>query len=215
MSLDSDNRLCEWSFWAKYFLFGFNFLVWVAGCVLMGVGIWARLQKQGLDPLDHLVTDPAYIMIGVGAAMFIVSFFGCIGALRENLTFLKIFCIVVVVIFIIQLVAGILAFVFVDGIEAQVLDYMKHSIGHYDENADIKDLVDQIQKQYNCCGAASYNDWEINVYYNCSSRSLSRCGTPSSCCKVPGNVQCGYNVRGYGVNIFSVKYVFRSLIHDE
>ncbi|ESO84008.1 hypothetical protein LOTGIDRAFT_184042 [Lottia gigantea] len=215
MTLESDHRCCECSFWAKYVLFGFNFLVWVAGIVLIAIGIWARLQKEGLDPLDHLVTDPAYILIAVGVVMFFISFFGCIGALRENVTLLKIFCIVVVIIFILQVIAGVLAFVFVDSIEKQVLDYMKHSLEHYDDNADINDLVDQIQKQYKCCGAASYNDWEVNFYYNCSSTAVSRCGVPSSCCRQLGNsgVQCGYNSRRHGEQYANAVIYITGCIH--
>uniref|UniRef100_A0A8C0TXP7 Tetraspanin n=6 Tax=Carnivora TaxID=33554 RepID=A0A8C0TXP7_CANLF len=53
-----------------------------------------------------------------------------------------------------------------------------------------------------CCGAYGPEDWDLNVYFNCSGASYSRekCGVPFSCC-VPDpaqkvvNTQCGYDVR--------------------
>ncbi|KAM6091420.1 tetraspanin-14 isoform 2-T2 [Theristicus caerulescens] len=53
-----------------------------------------------------------------------------------------------------------------------------------------------------CCGAQGPDDWDFNIYFNCSSESKSRekCGVPFSCC-IPDpaqkvvNTQCGYDVR--------------------
>lgn len=38
--------------------------------------------------------------------------------------------------------------------------------------------------QNHCCGAKDPNDWNLNVYFNCSDSNLSRerCGVPFSCC---------------------------------
>lgn len=38
--------------------------------------------------------------------------------------------------------------------------------------------------QNHCCGAKDPNDWNLNVYFNCSQSHLSRekCGVPFSCC---------------------------------
>lgn len=38
--------------------------------------------------------------------------------------------------------------------------------------------------QNQCCGAYGPDDWDLNVYFNCSGASYSRekCGVPFSCC---------------------------------
>lgn len=38
--------------------------------------------------------------------------------------------------------------------------------------------------QNQCCGAYGPEDWDLNVYFNCSGASYSRekCGVPFSCC---------------------------------
>uniref|UniRef100_A0AAZ3QPV6 Tetraspanin n=1 Tax=Oncorhynchus tshawytscha TaxID=74940 RepID=A0AAZ3QPV6_ONCTS len=53
-----------------------------------------------------------------------------------------------------------------------------------------------------CCGAKEPDDWNLNVYFNCTNNNPSRerCGVPFSCClSDPAdsvlNTQCGYDVR--------------------
>ncbi|XP_067676541.1 tetraspanin-33-like [Haliotis asinina] len=201
------DRCCDCNLWIKYSLFVINFLVWTAGCVMLGIGIWARLQKKGLTFFDHVITDPAYMLIVVGSVMFFISIFGCIGALRENICLLRTYILTIVVVFVVQVVAGILAFVLMDKVEKAMMDYMQHAITHYGDNNDIRDAIDFLQKQFYCCGAASYSDWEVNAYYNCSSAALSHCGVPRSCCRVPTSAQCGFHIRKY-LDTYAEQFVF-------
>ena len=54
--------------------------------------------------------------------------------------------------------------------------------------------------QNQCCGAYGPEDWDLNVYFNCSGASYSRekCGVPFSCC-VPdpavSRLTCGQFLR--------------------
>ncbi|XP_039615763.1 tetraspanin-5a isoform X2 [Polypterus senegalus] len=57
-------------------------------------------------------------------------------------------------------------------------------------------------KFWQCCGAFGADDWNLNIYFNCTDANPSRerCGVPFSCCtKDPAedviNTQCGYDVR--------------------
>ena len=47
------------------------------------------LQKKGYEEVSDFTTDPAIIIIAVGVCIFIVSFCGSVGALRENICLLK------------------------------------------------------------------------------------------------------------------------------
>ncbi|XP_014139263.1 tetraspanin-5 isoform X2 [Falco cherrug] len=58
------------------------------------------------------------------------------------------------------------------------------------------------QGKWQCCGAFGADDWNLNIYFNCtdSNASRERCGVPFSCCtKDPAedviNTQCGYDAR--------------------
>ena len=56
---------------------------------MMGVGFWAVTQKSDYKEFSSISTDPAIVMIVVGFLIFIISFFGTVGALRENICFLR------------------------------------------------------------------------------------------------------------------------------
>lgn len=42
------------------------------------------------DVVDSLTADPALLFICIGSLMFTVTFFGCFGALRDNVRLLQI-----------------------------------------------------------------------------------------------------------------------------
>ncbi|XP_013416776.1 tetraspanin-33 isoform X2 [Lingula anatina] len=198
-----DCCLCET--WTKYSLFGINFLVWLAGGAFIGIGSWARIEKQGFASLDSVITDPAFLVLAVGCAMFVISFFGCLGALRENICLLQTFCAILVLVFLAELASGVIAFVFLDHITAGLTKYTRQAIVNYQDDLDLQNAIDYIQSEYKCCGGSGYNDWDVNIYFNCSSAAVSHCGVPMSCCKqqtlpqsLLKNIQCGYGSRSLG-----------------
>ncbi|KAL8186831.1 UNVERIFIED_CONTAM: Tetraspanin-14 [Gekko kuhli] len=146
--------------------------------------------------------DPVVLVLLVGGVMFILGFAGCIGALRENICLLRFFCGTIVLIFILELVVAVLAFLFQDWVRDQVETFFKNNIKSYRDDIDLQNLIDSLQKINQCCGAQDPNDWDLNIYFNCSSNSKSRerCGVPFSCC-IPDpaqkvvNTQCGYDIR--------------------
>ncbi|XP_038651060.1 tetraspanin-33-like [Scyliorhinus canicula] len=76
--------------WIKYYLFFFSFLFWIISLVIVAIGVYAKIQKATDAVRDTFVIDPAIIMIVVGAVMFLITFCGCIGALRENIVLLQV-----------------------------------------------------------------------------------------------------------------------------
>lgn len=186
---------------AKYGLFAVNFFVWVAGGVLIGVGIWSRLQRNPLAyAFDYVIVDMAYLLIGIGAVMFLISLFGCLGAMRESLCLIRTFVIAVVIVFVAQLVAGVLAFTLLDTVESTMMTHIRQAIVNYNETSasDTDAALNTLQIQHQCCGGVSYQDWETSAQYNCSSGSsvVTSCSTPDSCCQTPAD-NCGSRVRQY------------------
>ncbi|XP_048466059.1 tetraspanin-33 isoform X2 [Rhincodon typus] len=98
----------------KYLLFLFNMLFWSIAMVMIGIGLYARVMKHAEAAMACLAVDPAILLIVVGALMFLITFCGCIGSLRENICLLQTFSICLTLIFLLQLVAGVLGFVFSD-----------------------------------------------------------------------------------------------------
>lgn len=87
------------------------------GCALLGVGIYLKVgDNKFLDVAEELSTISKYatlgnLMIAVGAIILVVAFFGCCGAIKENQCLLSVFFTFLMLIFILELAAGIFGFV--------------------------------------------------------------------------------------------------------
>jgi len=181
----------------KYLLFFFNVFFWLIGGLTVGVGLYARFEKTAYqDFFNDIVMDPAFALIIVGGIMFILGFTGCIGALRENVCLLKFFSAILAIIFFIQLALGVFVFVFQDKVEGFVSKKIESTIINYRDNVDLQSFIDGVQQNFQCCGGKDYNNWQKNLYFNCSSPGAEACGVPFSCCREDTlNTQCGYNIR--------------------
>lgn len=62
----------------------------IISIIFIGVGLWAHDEKKKYSDLDSLAFDPSILIIIVGCLMFVITFCGCIGALRENKLLLQI-----------------------------------------------------------------------------------------------------------------------------
>lgn len=186
----------------KYLLFFFNFLFWIISLVMVAIGVYARLLKHAEAALACLAVDPAMMLMVVGILMFIITFCGCVGSLRENICLLQTFCICLTVIFLLQLAAGVLGFVFSDKARNKVTEMINKSITHYRDDIDLQNLIDFGQREFGCCGAVTYMDWSQNMYFNCTTENPSRerCSVPFSCCIITKqkdviNSMCGQGMQ--------------------
>ncbi|XP_035644907.1 tetraspanin-5-like isoform X2 [Oncorhynchus keta] len=172
----------------KYFIFGFNIIFWLLGVAFLGIGLWAWSEKGVLSNISSITDlggfDPVWLFLVVGGVMFILGFAGCIGALRENSFLLKFFSVFLGIIFFLELTAGVLAFVFKDWIKDQLNFFINNNIRAYRDDIDLQNLIDFTQEYWECCGAFGADDWNLNIYFNCTDSNPSRekCGVPFSCC---------------------------------
>ncbi|XP_061662787.1 tetraspanin-33 [Syngnathoides biaculeatus] len=185
----------------KYLLFIFNFIFWIIAMAMIGIGVYARVVKHAETALACLAVDPAMMLLVVGVLMFIITFCGCVGSLRENICLLQFFCISLTVIFLLQLAAGVLGFIFSDKARNKVTEMVNNAIVHYRDDIDLQNLIDFGQKEFGCCGAVTYTDWSKNMYFNCTDNNPSRerCSVPFSCCISTNdkviNTMCGQGVQ--------------------
>ncbi|XP_002739806.1 tetraspanin-33-like [Saccoglossus kowalevskii] len=191
-----DGTWCQCQFWVKYCLFMINILVWIISIIFISVGVWARVEKNQLGDLSTIHTDPAVLLIIAGSCMFVIAFLGFIGAIRENCCLLTTFLFLVILIFLFQIIIGVMALVFRDDVHNEVVGLVYDAIVSYRDDLDLQNAIDFVQTKLKCCGGISYVDWEHNIYFNCSSPGPSSCGVPWSCCRsVDMNSQCGYDIK--------------------
>ena len=82
----------------KSTLFVCNCLLFLSGCVLLGIGIYLMFNiisfgdfLEEFDPqsaLDAYDQNSAVILLGLGGIIMVISFLGCCGALTGSFTFL-------------------------------------------------------------------------------------------------------------------------------
>jgi len=60
-------------------------LMQVIGVLLIAAGSWALTQKDSnVSMLGEIFISPVLLLLIAGCIIFVIGFFGCIGALREN-----------------------------------------------------------------------------------------------------------------------------------
>lgn len=143
----------------KYLLFLFNLLFWLAGCAVLGIGIWIRVDPhfhQYVD-LDYLHTA-SYILIGIGSAMMLVCFMGCCGALKENRCMLGTFWLFLLLILLGIAGCMVAAYFKKEEVKNVITITLKNAVNLYEDeenNAWASAMMDGVQEQLACCGASS------------------------------------------------------------
>lgn len=203
----------------KYTLYVLSFLFWLVCWFVLGIGIWALVERgDNVKVTSYLdfFTDPAIVMVVVGGLGIILNFAGFIGALRENCCLLTFFYLSMILIFILEVTAGILAFAFSGQFFTAVDEVVESAIMNYRQDGDTTNFIDYAQRTLECCGGdGGYRDWTLNRYFNCSDSnpSIERCGVPYSCCRPVSdddiiNTQCGFNVqRSESAEIIDTIYI--------
>uniref|UniRef100_UPI00398ECE68 tetraspanin-10-like n=1 Tax=Pristiophorus japonicus TaxID=55135 RepID=UPI00398ECE68 len=184
----------------KYVMFLFNFVFSVLGYLALGIGLWGLVDKESLDldKITNLSTDPMLVLVTVGLVVGTMSLSGCVGALRENQCLLKFFTVGILIFVTAEIIGGIVVYVLKDRVEQYLENGMILGVKRYQDDPDLRFIMNEIQKGLKCCGVESYHDWELNLYFNCSSPGVHACGAPSSCCINPQengtvmNSQCGF-----------------------
>ncbi|KAM9099682.1 LOW QUALITY PROTEIN: tetraspanin-33-like [Sarcophilus harrisii] len=135
----------------KYILFISCYLFWVASGLMIAMGLYAKLSKES-GAVDSLLAEPSLIVIIVGILTFIVTFVGCTGALRDIPLLLKIFAVILLLIFMLQVVAVGVAFLFSGQVMDKAAFLMGKAIASYRDDLDLQNLIDYIQKKLSAVG---------------------------------------------------------------
>ncbi|ELU15050.1 hypothetical protein CAPTEDRAFT_151708 [Capitella teleta] len=162
----------------KYLLFAFNLIFFLAGLGLIIAG--ALVQTKFNDYFDFFggqFSAAAILLIVVGSVIFIIGFFGCCGAYKENYCMVMTFAVLLGLIFILEIAAGVTAYVLRDKVDDFVKTSLETAIPKYDKenHPGVVDAWDRAQKEFECCGVYNYTDW--------SGQGTVKDGqVPQSCC---------------------------------
>ncbi|MGH0154979.1 UNVERIFIED_CONTAM: hypothetical protein FKN15_033238 [Acipenser sinensis] len=149
----------------KYLMFLSNLLFAVFGLLALAIGLWGLVDKESFaqERIGHIGSDPMLVLAGLGLLLSLLCFTGCVGALRENAPLLKGFTAAVLVLLSIQVLTGLVMYTLRDQIEGLLRNSMLTAVSRYQDDLDLRFIMDEMQIGLQCCGADTYHDWELNM----------------------------------------------------
>lgn len=172
----------------KYLLFVFNLVFFLAGLGLVGLGGVALVKFREYSAFfGGEVNVPAVFLMVTGSFIFVVSFFGCVGAYKENYCMVYTYAFLLGFILLLEIMAVILAYAL--NIQINLVKPLENTLPNYwsSHHELITSAWDKSQKELRCCGVHGYRDWTVNP-------TLNKTGSvPDSCC-VKEAKDCGQKI---------------------
>ena len=149
----------------KCLLFLSNFLFSLLSLLALAIGLWGLAVKGYLGSSwgSPLPADPMLGLALGGLAVSAVSLAGCLGALCENAFLLRCFSGGVLAFLVLEAMVGALVVALWGRLQDGLEHVLSLAITHYQDDPDLCFLIDQVQLGLQCCGAASYRDWQRNL----------------------------------------------------
>nr|XP_020441295.1 tetraspanin-18-like isoform X1 [Monopterus albus]XP_020441296.1 tetraspanin-18-like isoform X1 [Monopterus albus] len=183
----------------KYLMFIFNFFIFLGGSFLLGVGVWVLVDPMGFREIvaaNPLLFTGVYVILAMGSMLFLLGFLGCCGAIRENKCLLLFFFMLILFIFLAELAAAILAFLFREHLTREYFtgELKRHYQGH--NNTDVfTSTWNAIMTTFDCCGVSGPEDFEDSLFRLLSPNKM----IPEACCQrnsYPGDISVQHCVSG-------------------
>eukprot|EP00128_Syssomonas_multiformis_P000992 Colp12_sorted_trinity150504_noHs@15024 len=152
----------------KFFMIFVNFLFFVAGGAIFGLGIYIIVQyNNNFKDVVSTTNVPTIIFILIGLFILIIGFSGCCGALRENRCLLHTYFALVLIVCLFQVAIGIFAFVERSKVEGWVNDGFRDTLKYYNNTPASRSKglngetqsIDSFQQYFSCCGQNGTSDY--------------------------------------------------------
>jgi CD63 antigen len=182
--------------YSRYVLIIFNFLFVITGVIILSVGATVKAYYHEYGSfLDDKYMYASDLLIVIGVIIFIIAFFGCCGALKENACMTLTFSTLLIVIFVLEVIVGVGGLLLKHKTDEFINKALTDTMKRYNttNNTEITMLWDRVQNNFNCCGVNNYTDWQ-------NENSTTHGEIPISCCSFvsgsTGTVTCNANTTG-------------------
>lgn len=173
---------------ARALLIFFNFIFWICGGAILGVGIWflvdkdisSRIEIVQIDSGDDYFKYAAYLFIAFGAFVFIVGFAGMCGAIRASKCLLGFYIFFVLLVIFAEIGAAVLLILYRIEVEDNIVKLLQENIKKRYGEETVRTGWDLAQLEFECCGAVNSMDYNETTY------NFPNAGqtVPNTCCKL-------------------------------
>jgi len=149
-----------------------------------------KIIEQFVEPI--VIEQAAYILIALGAFIFVISFLGYCGAMRESRVLLTAYAIFILLIFLAQIALIFVYYFHKPQADKHSKDFLKETLNQYYTTGNKEDAVtrgwDLVMSQLSCCGVESYEDFRTAMKFVEAGRmeGLGR-QIPEACCRLQDN----------------------------
>ncbi|OBS70514.1 hypothetical protein A6R68_00935 [Neotoma lepida] len=172
----------------KVMMFLFNLIIFLCGAALLAVGIWVSVDGPSFLKIFGSLSSSAmqfvnvgYFLIAAGAVLFILGFLGCYGAYSENKCALMMFFTILLLIFIAELAAAVVALVYTTMAEQfltlLVVPAIKKDYGY---QTDFTQVWNSTMEGLKCCGFNNYTDFNSSPFVEDNKVFPPYCCKPSN-----------------------------------
>ncbi|CAH0727255.1 unnamed protein product, partial [Brenthis ino] len=158
----------------KYGLFAVNLIFALAGLALLGVGIAVLLQLADFSEL----VDAAYVdsipvvTIVLGVLTFLIAFFGCCGAIKENGCLLVTYGIFMLVLASGKIYISVVTFTNWNNIYDAVTDWLTEAF----RDTTVRENYHGLERTFSCCGTVGYQSYLPEpIPASCCPENLTSC----------------------------------------
>nr|XP_022913448.1 CD151 antigen-like isoform X1 [Onthophagus taurus]XP_022913452.1 CD151 antigen-like isoform X1 [Onthophagus taurus] len=199
MATENKEGCCTYPF-LKSLLRVFNFIFLITGIGIIAISVWTLIDKFNfvtvLSTINYqLIT---YTLLLAGCLVIFASFLGCLAINKSNKPMLLTYIFLLALIFLIEAMVGILGFIYLDSVKSELDKNLNETfLTTYQYDEAKTQSIDFIQKEFKCCGAMDFEDWQRSKWKTENSSVINK--VPDSCCKTLTE-HCG--IRDHPSNIY-------------
>lgn len=173
----------------KILLTVFNFLLWAAGILVLGAGVWSLLDLHKYVEVDSgsgggLWSVP-YLLTGAGCLVILLGSFACCCTVRPQAMLLYTYSFLLLLVFFVIVAAEMSVYAFRNQLMHGYHEALRGGLQHYGSDRDKTAAVDFIQEKLHCCGYNSTADWSGTPYSHAHNTAY-----PPTCCARSDQHKC-------------------------
>ncbi|KAF6029443.1 hypothetical protein EB796_012243 [Bugula neritina] len=189
----------------KWCLFVGNMFLWLFGIGVLVFAMWLIFDSGNADApekldqnIQNLSKDlgyyygAVYILIGAGVILLFVGVIGWLGALRESVCMLTGYSIILGIIFLCHILSAALCYSYrltiQQAISESIQEVVQEKYGDVSSYYRETQIIDYIQRRFNCCGGVEYEDWASSKWKDRPEYVIDEV-VPASCCFGSGGLE--------------------------